>query len=97
MSEVAANSEDFETGTVSYQFTVNSSGRAIDITHIETQPPEFDDMRTRVRSNLRHIIYRPRMEDGRMVARTETTYTHEFYYRTADIPVMEENADPASR
>ncbi len=97
MSEVAANSENFETGTVSYQFTVNSSGRAIDITHIETQPPEFDDMRARVRRNLRHIIYRPRIEDGRMVARTETTYTHEFYYRTADIPVTEENADPASR
>ena len=97
MSEVSANTKELEAGTVTYQFTVNSSGRAIDIMHVETQPPEFDDMQSRVRRNLRHIVYRPRIEAGKMVATTEVAYTHQFFYRVEDIPVTTEITDPASR
>ena len=78
--------EDFETGTVSYGFTVNSSGRATNITHIETLPPEFTDMRDRVKRNLRHIVYRPRVEAGDMVATPDIVFIHEFFYRIEDIP-----------
>jgi tetratricopeptide (TPR) repeat protein len=78
--------EDFETGTVSYGFTVNAAGKAIDVVHIETQPPEFEDMSARVRRNLRQLVYRPRLEDGTMVPTPELTFTHEFYYRPEDVP-----------
>ena len=91
------DNREFETGTVSYAFTVTSSGRTTDIMHIETQPPEFDDMRNRVRRNIRHLVYRPRLEAGKMVETPGMTYTHEFYYRPEDIPTVAEPADTTSR
>ena len=89
--------EDFETGTVSYGFTVNAAGKAIDVIHIETQPPEFEDMSARVRRNLRQLVYRPRLEDGTMVPTPEMTFTHEFFYRLGDIPTKSSEEDTTSR
>jgi hypothetical protein len=82
--------DEFETGTISYGFTVNAAGKAVDVFHIETQPPEFHDMSDRVRRNLRRLVYRPRLEDGTIVDTPETTYTHEFFYRPGDIPTKED-------
>ena len=86
IDEELPRDEDFEIGTVSYGFTVNTSGRATNITHIETLPPEFTDMRDRVKRNLRHIVYRPRVEAGDMVATPDIVFIHEFFYRIEDIP-----------
>lgn len=97
IDEVFPDQDKFETGTVSYGFTVNSSGKTTDFMHIETQPPEFSDMRDRVRRNLRHLVYRPRIEKGKMVRTTEITYTHEFFYRPADIPTKSGKADSESK
>ena len=88
---------EFETGTVSYGFTIDSSGRPTDIMHIETLPPEFEEMRERVRRNIRHLVYRPRIVDGRMVETPEITYIHEFYYRPQDIPTPPEAEETNSR
>jgi hypothetical protein len=87
--------EDFETGIVSFGFTVSSAGRAINIIHLETQPPEFEDMRNRVRRNLRRLVYRPRVADGTMVNTPEMTFTHEFLYRPDDIPTKPADAKEA--
>ncbi len=87
------NDEDYETGVVSYGFIVNTSGRASNIQHIETRPPEFEDMQERVRRNLRHLIYRPRVTDGKVVSTPDIVYTHEFFYRPEDIPVKPEVPD----
>ena len=76
---------------------MNSSGRAVNIVHLETQPPEFEDMRDRVRRNLRNIVYRPRIQEGKMVMTSEMIFTHEFYYRPEDIPVEPEPTDSGSR
>jgi tetratricopeptide (TPR) repeat protein len=89
--------EEFETGTISYGFTVNAAGKAVDVYHIETQPPEFQDMSDRVRRNLRRLVYRPRLEDGALVNTPETTYTHEFFYRPGDIPTKSGKEDTTSR
>ena len=103
IDEELPRDEDFETGTVSYGYTVNASGRAANITHIETLPPEFTDMRDRVKRNLRHIVYRPRVEEGKMVATPDIVFIHEFYYRPEDIPGKptntgnEKQADSTSR
>jgi tetratricopeptide (TPR) repeat protein len=91
------NEEDFETGTVSYGFTVNSSGRVVNVMHIETQPPEFEDMSARVRRNLRRLVYRPRLEDGIMVKTPNMTFTHEFFYRPGDIPSKPSEEQTTSR
>ena len=88
--------KDFQTGTVSYGFTVNAAGKAVNVTHIETQPPEFEDMSTRVRRNLRRLVYRPRLEDGIIVKTPDVTFTHEFFYRPGDIPTKSSEEDTAS-
>jgi hypothetical protein len=90
--EIPDDSE-FERGSVSYGYTVNSSGRASKIVHIETLPPVFKDMSDRVRRNLRHLVYRPRLEEGKMVATPDIVFIHEFYYRPEDIPAPPEETE----
>ena len=97
IDEEFPDEEEFETGIVSFGYTVNSSGRAIDIVHIETQPPEFEDMSNRVRRNLRHLVYRPRLEEGKLVETPEVTFTHEFLYRPGDIPTKPSKKGSTSR
>lgn len=89
--------DEYETGTVSFGFTVDTSGRPSSVEHIETRPPEFEDMRERVRRNLRYIVYRPRMKDGELVSTPDVVYTHEFYYRPEDIPAEPVETEPVSR
>lgn len=89
--------DEYEIGTVSYGYTVDLSGRASNVEHIETRPPEFEDMRERVRRNLRYLVYRPRLEDGQLVPTPDVVYTHEFYYRPEDIPAQQVETDPTSR
>ena len=97
IDEEFPDEDEFESGTVSFGFAVNTSGRATEIFHIETQPPEFGDMRERVRRNLRHLVYRPRLQDGKMVKTPDMTFTHEFFYKPQDIPAKPGEADSASR
>ena len=87
---------EFEIGSVSYGYTVNSSGRATSLVHIETVPPQFKDMSDRVRRNLRHLVYRPRLAEGKMVATPDIIFVHEFYYRPQDIPVSPDESDKSS-
>lgn len=94
VDEEFPDEDEFETGSVSYGFIVNSQGRASNIQHLETRPPEFTDMQERVRRNLRHLVYRPRLEDGDVVATPDVVYTHEFYYRPEDIPATPAEPDP---
>ena len=32
------------------------------------------------------MIYRPRLNDGKLVATKDVIYTHDFFYRPSDIP-----------
>jgi tetratricopeptide (TPR) repeat protein len=93
IDEQFPDQDEYETGTVSFGFIVNSAGRASNIQHIETRPPEFIDMQERVHRNLRHIVYRPRLSEGKLVATPDVVYTHEFYYKPEDIPVIPKETD----
>ncbi len=50
-------------------------------------------MKERVRRNLRHLVYRPRVDEGQAVPTPDVIYTHEFYYRPEDIPVAPEEPE----
>ena len=78
--------DNFETGTMSFGFTVSAIGRVVDVKVIETQPQEFGEFARVVARHLRRLIYRPRMVEMEMVATPNIIYTHDFYYRPADIP-----------
>lgn len=97
IDEEFPDDEDYETGTVSYGFIVNTHGRASNIQHIETRPPEFEDMQERVRRNIRHLVYRPRLAEGNVVSTPDIVYTHEFYYRPEDIPVKSNESETPSQ
>ena len=87
---------NFETATTSFSLTVTASGRVTNVRHIETQPRELEHFSTNVSRSLRRIIYRPRMEEGKMVRTEEVFYTHEFFYRPSDLkqaPSSERNND----
>lgn len=85
--------DEYQVGTVSYGFIVDAAGRPSNIEHIETRPPEFEDMRERVRRNLRYLVYRPRLDEGEAVSTPDIVFTHEFYYRPEDIPVQSSETD----
>ena len=78
--------ESFQTGTMSFNYTVLASGRVTQVKHLETQPGEITDFDQVVGRSLRRMVYRPRMEDGKIVQTSDLVYSHEFYYRPSDVP-----------
>jgi tetratricopeptide (TPR) repeat protein len=78
--------DSFETGTMSFSFTVSSNGRVTNLRHIETQPRELSEFSEVVGRSLRRLIYRPRMVNAEITPTPDVIYTHEFYYRPSDVP-----------
>ena len=83
----------FETGTASFSFTVSATGRITNLKHVETQPRELSEFSTIIGRSLRRLIYRPRLVDMEMVPTPNVIYTHEFYYRPADLPTLPASGD----
>ena len=83
----------FETGQMSFSYTVSPTGRIENLVHVETQPRDIRDFRRTIGRNLRRQMYRPRMQEGEPVATPEVIYTHEFYYRPSDLPEPEPEPD----
>lgn len=77
--------DSFSTGTISFSYTVNPNGRVANLKHVETQPPQIKDFGKTVSRSIRRLIYRPRIEDGDMVATPDVIFTHEFFYRPEDL------------
>jgi tetratricopeptide (TPR) repeat protein len=80
--------DEFEMGTINFGYVVSSSGRVVNMKHLETQPREITDFDKGVARTLRRLIYRPRMKDAVVVATRDVVYTHEFYYRPDDLPKL---------
>lgn len=88
-TEAAGTSDDGSDpvlqGSVSMGFDVTTGGRADDIRLIDAQPAEFESMIDAVERELRRRIYRPRIEDGEVVATPDQVLNHRFYYRQSDL------------
>jgi tetratricopeptide (TPR) repeat protein len=87
--------ENFETGTMSFSFSVTPTGHINQIKHLETHPPEAMDFTEVVARSLRHLVYRPRLEDRTMVRTPDVIYTHDFFYRPSDLPLPAEETEIA--
>lgn len=77
--------ENFETGMVSFSFTVSETGRITQIRLLEKKPEEIANFPETVARSMRHLIYRPRVEDRVMVRTSDVIFTHEFFYRPSDL------------
>jgi tetratricopeptide (TPR) repeat protein len=81
--------ENFETGTITYSFDVLPTGRISNLAVIEARPKELFEFGRVAGRSLRRMIYRPRVDDGALVATPGVVYTHDFFYRPSDLPSMQ--------
>ena len=84
--------ESFEIGTVSFSYSVTTTGRVSNVKLIELQPREITDFSPAVGRALRRMVFRPRMENGAVTYATDLIYTHDFYYRPEDLPTNDPDA-----
>jgi tetratricopeptide (TPR) repeat protein len=80
-------------GSVTVSFDVSTRGRAANVKLVEAQPPEFERMISTVQREVRRRIYRPRIEDGRVVATPNNTLVHKFFYRQSDLDALRAEQD----
>lgn len=86
----------FETGTISFGYTVSPTGRITQLHHIETQPAGIKNFESVVGRSLRRLIYRPRVMDGQLIHTPDVVFAHEFFYRPSDL-VTSETETPAEQ
>lgn len=88
--------DDYESGTIVYDYSVSTRGFTTDIELAEAQPDGFDDMERAVLNELRGMIHRPRLEEGVPVETNDLTYKHRFFYRQSDLEEVQKEADLAA-
>lgn len=75
---------EFDRGTVVVEYTVNTRGRAEDITVVESVPPGLMD--SEAKRAVRRFIYRPRYEAGEPTATPGQTFRHSYAYIAERLP-----------
>lgn len=85
--------ENFEIGEIVAQFDLTDQGFAKDVKIVEATPPGLTDMEYAVQREIRNLIHRPRLVDGQLADTPDMLYRHEFYYRTSDLPVNEDESE----
>jgi tetratricopeptide (TPR) repeat protein len=80
-------------GSVSISYEVSDRGRATSLRLIEAQPPEFERMINFVQREVRRRIYRPRLEDGEVVATPDLILVHKFFFRQSDLDAARSAAE----
>jgi len=88
--------EQFEQGKVVTKFMVTTQGRAKNLEIIEVHPAGLEEMEQAVLKEMRRLVYRPRLENREAVETENMTYTHEFFYRKADLLPVDEPEEPNS-
>jgi len=67
-------------GNLLFSYSVSTRGRATNVRLIEADPRGLDSLYKRIGRELRFIVYRPRMVDGRPVQSDNVTFSHSFFY-----------------
>jgi hypothetical protein len=86
--------ENFETGTMTFSYSVNANGRIGKLQLLETRPAELIEFGKLAGRSLRRMVYRPRLEEGVLVATPDIVYTHDFFYRPSDLPSRQPTPAP---
>ena len=88
--------ENYQTGTIVYDYSVTTRGFTTDIDLVEANPAGFADMERAVLTELRGMIHRPRLHEGSAVPTEDLHYTHKFYYRQSDLEKAQQEAGVAA-
>lgn len=81
----------FDTGKAVFQYSVSTRGRTTNIQLVDADPPGLVDMYETVGRQMRRLVHRPRLLDGRPVQTDNVRYSHSFLYRQADLPAEPPN------
>ena len=71
---------DYESGLIVAEFTVNVRGRAEGVRIVQQTPPDFERMEWRIRRALKDFVYRPRFSDGAPARTDKYQYRLEYFY-----------------
>ncbi len=77
--------ENFERGTIVVGYSIDTSGKATNISLVEARPPGLVEMENDVVRGVRDLVHRPRLKEGEIVPVGDMTYTHDFFYRPSDL------------
>lgn len=88
--------DDYEEGKIVFDYSVSDRGFTSDVVLVDADPAAFVDMQRTVQNNLRTLIYRPRLVDGKAVETDGLTYTHKFFYRQSDLEEVKQQAATAA-
>jgi hypothetical protein len=75
------NNDGFSPGVITAGFDVTSSGKAVNVNVIESQPPGLVGIEGRLEEALKYVMHRPRIENGTTVDTSGLTYRYEFLYQ----------------
>jgi len=84
------------TGTVLFEYDVNTNGRPSKVRLLEADPPGLDDLYRQIGRELRFIVHRPRILDGNVQGTKNLTFRHEFFYRDSDLETIDEQEEVAT-
>lgn len=76
--------DDYESGLIVAEFTINKRGRVEDVEIVAQNPPEFERMEWRVKSALKNFVYRPRFVDAEVAPTPRFRYQLEYFYLPAE-------------
>ena len=79
------------TGTIRIEYSVSNRGRVKGMTST-ADPVEFTNMQKMVHREIRARFFRPPLVDGVPVDAPDQIYTHEFFYRQADLDELQRDA-----
>ena len=71
---------DYESGLIAAEFTINRRGRTEDVVIVEQNPPDFDRMVWRLKSALKDFVYRPRFVNAEVEPTPRYRYQLEYFY-----------------
>ena len=84
---------EYRSGTVRFRYNINTRGRATRVTLLDADPEGLDDLYKKIGRELRYIVHRPRFVDGEPAESIDLTFSHQFFYREADIKDADENKE----
>jgi tetratricopeptide (TPR) repeat protein len=72
-------------GNITISYVVSARGQATTLHLIQAEPPELTKMLNHVQREVRRRLYRPRLENGEVVATPDLILSHRFFYRQSDL------------
>lgn len=87
LSSGGAQRNGFLTGQIIANYRVSNRGRVRNL-HTEAVPPEFTDMQRMVHREIRHRIFRPRIDESGPVSADNIIFEHTFSYLQTDLDAL---------